>query len=326
MSLLKKIAAFFGKKNGIRTPEIDTGEEGTDGEGSRAAENASGIVRFSYSYNGSIGGNSYTYKIDARTRPVQIKLEHMLYPEYGEPEGEVGDDFLKLLEGLCRRCGIASWNGFNKYNKYVCDGSGFSLSIQYADGKVLTAHGSNSFPKGYREFKNALDALFEPEVEKIHKRERQKIIDRGIEGALDSMLVTFIQKGRSGSDRYEALITKKGVRSNNFDVKIKSVSGEFLPAGEYRIYKEVEDEDIGFPAFEEIVRRHGLIRWFNYDKSAEDYNNSEWFQLSLGFENEHLNAHGTEHPEGYDEFRKEFLELLVKTALKVAEKYPDPEE
>ena len=50
------------------------------------------------------------------------------------------------------------------------------------------------------------------------------------------------------------------------------------------------------------------------------------FQLSLGFENENLNAHGTEHPEGYDEFRKEFLELLVKTALKVAEKYPDPEE
>ena len=326
MSLFKKIAAFFGKKNGIRPPEIDTGEEGTDGAGSRATENASGIVRFSYSYNGSLGGNSYTYKIAARTRPVRMKLEHMLYPEYGEPEGEVGDDFLKLLEGLCRRCGIASWNGFNKYNKYVCDGSGFSLSIQYADGKVLTAHGSNSFPKGYREFKNALDALFDPEVEKIHGRERQKIIDRGLEGALDSMLVTFIQKGRSGSDRYEALITKKGVRSNNFDVKIKSVSGEFLPAGEYRIYKEVEDEDIDFPAFEEIVRRHGLIRWFNYDKAAEDYNNSEWFQLSLGFENEHLNAHGTEHPEGYDGFRKEFLELLVKTALKVAEKYPDPEE
>ncbi|MBP5780657.1 MAG: hypothetical protein J6X34_05420 [Clostridia bacterium] len=326
MSLFKKIAAFLGKKNGIRPPEIDTGEEGTDGAGSRATENASGIVRFSYSYNGSIGGNSYTYKIDARTRPVRMKLEHMLYPEYGEPEGEVGDDFLKLLEGLCRRCGIASWNGFNKYNKYVCDGSGFSLSIQYADGKVLTAHGSNSFPKGYREFKNALDALFDPEVEKIHGRERQKIIDRGLEGALDSMLVTFIQKGRSGSDRYEALITKKGVRSNNFDVKIKSVSGEFLPAGEYRIYKEVEDEDIDFPAFEEIVRRHGLIRWFNYDKAAEDYNNSEWFQLSLGFEKEYLNAHGTEHPEGYDGFRKEFLELLVKTALKVAEKYPDPEE
>ena len=317
MSLFKKIAAFFGKKNGIRPPEIDTGEEGTDGAGSRATENASGIVRFSYSYNGSIGGNSYTYKIDARTRPVRMKLEHMLYPEYGEPEGEVGDDFLKLLEALCRRCGIASWNGFNKYNKYICDGSGFSLSIQYADGKVLTAHGSNSFPKGYREFKNALDALFDPEVEKIHGRERQKIIDRGLEGALDSMLVTFIQKGRSGSDRYEALITKKGVRAGNFDVRIKSVSGEFLPAGEYRIYKEVEDEDIDFPAFEEIVRRHGLIRWFNYDKAAEDYNNSEWFQLSLGFENEHLNAHGTEHPEGYDGFRHEFLALLVKTFIHI---------
>ena len=146
MAVFDKIAKLFGKKNGINDREIDTGEEGTDGAGKHAGENQSGIVRFSYSYNGSIGGNSYTYKIDASARPVRIKLQHMEHPEYGEPEGEVGDDFLKLLEALCRRRGIASWNGFNKYNKYVCDGSGFSLSIQYADGKVLTAHGSNSFP------------------------------------------------------------------------------------------------------------------------------------------------------------------------------------
>ena len=53
-----------------------------------------------------------------------------------------------------------SWNGFDKVDKRVLDGTGFDLNIRFADGKELTASGSNAFPKGYNEAKASIKAFF----------------------------------------------------------------------------------------------------------------------------------------------------------------------
>ena len=313
MGLLEKIKRLFKKDE----PPFDFGDEGTDGEGERAKINNSAIVSFGYRYNGSIGGNSYSYEIDARKTPAVLKTEHMIYPEYGELTKEIDAAFVNKLEELYKDCRLAAWNGFNKYNPHICDGDGFSLSIRFADGGECYAHGSNSFPRGYGEFKTKLNAIFDPVVRQMHEEARQKIIDGGISGELRFFMANFIQKGSSGSDRYEALVSEQGVRTQNFDVRIKSVSGEFIEPGEYRICREVLDEAIGFGEFDAIVKKHNVMRWYNHDKAAEDYNNSEWFQLSLDFGDRTVNACGTEHPEGYDEFRREFLAQLVKTFVNI---------
>jgi hypothetical protein len=51
----------------------------------------------------------------------------------------------------------------------------------------------------------------------------------------------------------------------------------------------------------------------DFNQSADDYNNKEWFQLDWNFENGRIDAYGTAHPEHYDAFRKDFLTLLRQT-------------
>ena len=323
MAVFKKIKEWI-KKGGNETPDIDDfGDEGSEGAGDKAETNKSGIVRFEYRYNGSIGGDSFSWEAERVDNGVRLTAEEMVHREYGEMTRETDESFMARLETLYREQKLARWNGFDKFNRHVLDGSGFSLYIKFADGGRLSAHGSNSFPGGYREFKEKLREIFVPEVEKMHDDARAKLIEKGISGKLDFIMATFKQQGSSGSDSYEALISTRGVRMKNFDVTIRSVSGEFIAPGEYRVYRDVPDEAIGFERFDEIMKRHGIIRWINYDKAAKDYNNSEWFQLSLGFDEDYVNAHGTEHPDGYDAFRHDFLSELAAATQRVLRDYPD---
>ena len=310
MSVFSKIAAWFRRGKKINDPPHipDLGDEGTDGEGENAPVNTSGITSFSYSYIGSIGGGSYTYSVNAaETGAATLTVEHMEHRDYGELTGELPDGFLTELYRIYKECHIAAWNGFNKYNPHVCDGDGFSLSIGFVDKKSVSAHGSNSFPRGYRNFCEQMEALFKPEVEKLFEKARQQRIAQGLDAELDSIFAFFKQRGTSGADEYDIMLYKKGVRSCNFDLKIKSVSGEFFPKGTKRYFCEVPNEALDYAGFDAICKKYDVIQWYDYDKTAKDYNNSEWFQLSLGFGGTYVNACGTEHPAGYDGFRQEFL-------------------
>ena len=271
------------------------------------------IRSFEYHYNGSIGANSYQNTVTCTDEGITLSIEEMPFPEYGTLSCKVDSAFLHALEALCTESGVAGWNGFNRSNPDVCDGDGFSLYITYEDGKTISAHGSNSFPSGYRDFRDGLRELVAPYREQMQDKAKQEIIKKGIQGKLQSMLVVFIQHGKSGFDQYHVLITHEGIRKKNFEVRIKSVSGEIFPKGELNLYKEVPDKMLSWDKFEKLFRKHNIINWYNYDKAAEDYNNAEWFQLGIGFEDNHISAMGTEHPEGYDVFRKDFLTLLKKT-------------
>ena len=316
LGILTILCNFFGCQK-----ENISGEKGDDGLGLRAVPNESGAVAFSYSYDGTIGANSYSYDVkreeDGR---VFFTYESMEYPDYGEMKREVDGSFLDSLNAVYLEHNLCRWDGYNKYDPYVDDGDGFSVRFTFSDGKSMSAHGSNCYPEGYWEFSEAMHALIDPLVSGMLEEKRQEMIERGFDGTVDFLMVTFIQKGASGSDKYEFLISQGGVRSPNYDVSIHSESGEFLPEGDYRVYREVPDEYIGFDEVQELIDRYSLIEWYNYDKAAEDYNNSEWFQIDFGFTGDsRLSAMGTEPPPHYAEFRHEFLKLMTEKMLKIAE-------
>ncbi len=314
MGVLTLFGGLFGCRSGI-------GEKGENGLGIFAKTNASGLTGFSYSYDGTIGGNNYSY--DVRKMPdgkIVFNYESMEYPDYGEMKKEVGQALLDRLEEIYREQKICRWEGYNKYNPNVCDGSGFSLRFSFADGKSMSAHGSNCYPNGYREFADAMHSICDPIAREMREEKRAEMIAHGFDGTVDFVMATFIQQGSSGSDQYEFLLSHEGVRSKNYDVRIRSVSGEFLPPGNYQIYRNVPDEYIDFYGVQELIDRYRLIEWYNYDKAAEDYNNSEWFQLSFGFDGgSNLSAMGTEPPEHYAEFRHDFLKLMAEGLLRIRE-------
>ena len=271
------------------------------------------IKRFTYHYDGTIGGNSHTYDVKvADDGTAVIKILDMMHYDYGEMEGTVDSDFVMALESLCNKHNVRRFDGFDKVNRYVCDGSGFSLNITYNNGKTVSAHGMNESPKGFYEFAEDMHQLFKPCCERIYAAALQKKIEKGVSGEPTFIMANFIQGGTSGSDRYEVLISRQGIRDNNYEVSIRSVSGDFFPVGEYKIYTAVPDNDIDWEGFAKLVEKYGLVKWMDYDRAAEDYNNSEWFQLDLSFEQGRISAMGTLPPENYDDFRRDFLNLLRK--------------
>ena len=271
------------------------------------------ITKFNYNYDGTIGGNSHRYEVSVSGQTAAIKVYDMLHHDYGDMTDTVGAEFVQSLEDLCRKHRVNRFDGYDKTDRRICDGHGFSLHITYDNGKTVDAYGRNSSPKGFNEFSEEMHALFRPYCERMCEAALQKKKEKGVSGGLTFILMNFIQKGASGSDRYEVMISRQNIRQQNVEVRISSVSGEFFPEGDHNFYKTVPDEEIDWDAFAALVKKYNLTQWMDYEKAAQDYNNCEWFQMGFDFEEGHISAMGTEHPENYEAFRKDFLTLLRKT-------------
>ena len=309
------IASLFGCSGKTDDPVDPTeigGVKGNDGAGDNAVENESGLAEFSYSYSGSVGGGDRSYSVTKEDGVITFEYSNLFNIDYGDLSCQVKQELLDELYSLYIDQNIARWDGFDKTNSDVLDGYGFSVYMAFEDGGTLTACGSNASPEGYSEFEERLEEIFAPYVEELESHANAEKIEKGVSGNLDSIMVTFKQHGESGDDEYNINIYKAEDRENNFDVTIKSVSGEFFEAGRYRYYCSLEDEAIDFEGFQEIIEKYDLVKWMGYDETAENYNDCEWFQLDFSFsEDGYISAMGTEHPENYDQFRSDFLKHLA---------------
>ena len=55
---------------------------------------------------------------------------------------------------------VVEWDGFNKFDKYVLDGNGFSFSLENKNGEKVSADGYMKWPKNYTTVKSKLDKIF----------------------------------------------------------------------------------------------------------------------------------------------------------------------
>lgn len=118
------------------------------------------VLNFYFSHNGMSSYDCYNYTVKqvGNIPHVTVDCVGAKEPLRRNADQRLTEDLTKLL----KECQVISWNGFNKVANGVLDGSGFSLTMELADGRKITAHGSNSFPKGYQRFKQKLDEMFLP--------------------------------------------------------------------------------------------------------------------------------------------------------------------
>ena len=118
------------------------------------------VRSFSFSHNGMSSYDCYNYTVRINGSIPQVEVD---YAGAKEPLRRYADSRLtEDLTNIIREYQVLSWDGFNKVAKDVLDGSGFSLSLELADGRRISAHGSNSFPKGYHKFERKIEAMFGP--------------------------------------------------------------------------------------------------------------------------------------------------------------------
>ena len=69
------------------------------------------------------------------------------------------------FSALVQEMGLAEWNGYHKIDRDVLDGASFSLNVEFEDGGVIDASGSNCFPRDYSEKASAIGEFFEKLME-----------------------------------------------------------------------------------------------------------------------------------------------------------------
>ncbi len=276
------------------------------------------VKSFEFYYNGSIGADSHNFKVAVDGDVVTIKYEDMLLPAYDVMTDTLPAVVLDSLTQLCRKHNVQNWDGFDGVNRYVLDGWGFSLYVSFDDGRSLSAHGSNMWPDGYHAFRDDMYTVMKPYLDQVKEKYRQMKIARGIGDKLQYVWINFIQKGKSGGNRFELRLSRDSA-DTSVSITIDDYSGEFWqPDTHGYLSGSVPDAQFCWNEIEALAKRCEIIQWIDYDKAAEDYNNSEWFQMRVEYDQGFISAMGTEHPEHYDDFRAGLLRLLADNCERYA--------
>ena len=82
------------------------------------------------------------------------------YDAMGDPiaESVISDGEWNDVMRLAAECGIAGWDGFDEMDG--TSDAGFSFEAEDADGGILFAQGTGSFPEGYEAFEKGIRAIF----------------------------------------------------------------------------------------------------------------------------------------------------------------------
>ena len=109
-----------------------------------------GIESLSYSYGSGMGGYvEYTLKKQDNLAFYTYKCMGCL--EEKDIKKTVDGSYLDKIADIVKKYDMGKWDGFNKSEDGVMDGSGFTLKIEFDDEKGIEAHGYMKYPSNYRE-------------------------------------------------------------------------------------------------------------------------------------------------------------------------------
>ena len=262
------------------------------------------ITKFSFRHNGMRRDHIYTY--GAEKTPNGTLLTLSLWAGSKVTETVIKEPLLEELTELAAKYNLKKWDGFDRTNHEVMDGSGFQLSATYSDGTVIEAEGSNSFPNGYRDFKDSLHEIFNPLIDAYANLYPKKVESK----ELTSILVNY--SGNYSFNKFIfALSLGDSGRKNTFSVEIDDKTGEFYPDGKFHLYGNVDD--VSMEPFQRIIEKYNIASWNGHDAAAPDYADCEYYQLHFDYASgEAVSASGTVYLDGYKEFRRDILSAMFK--------------
>lgn len=318
MGLLTLLTNAFGCTKGtndVETPSLPDDEFGIEGED--FSQNGSGeykkVTKLEFYVNGY--GPCFTYDIhkDDEDANKTILVYENMEDGISEMICEVDDETIEKLSKLCAQCNVVSWDGFNRNAKGVLDGSGFGLYADFEDGTHVGSHGSNSFPKHYSEFEKGIIEIFKPVVENYMSQKQDELYQSGAYNQpLKMAMINYKGRGASGSDSYSFLFRDSTSTGNQADVTVKSVSGDLIEAGNYRYCDNPENIDELLAGIQDVLVKYDVYKWNGYDKSTDDFNDREWFQLDFYYPEASIKCCGCGDTEHYEEVRAELLQVIFE--------------
>ena len=123
------------------------------------------ITSFSFTHTGMSAEECFRYSAEQTEEGVRLYTEE-LFVNGLIVDTLIDEPILEQLGEIAGKYHLDQWDGFDKSNNRVSDGSRFALSILLADEKTIFAQGSNKFPDGYADAMGEICALFEDLIER----------------------------------------------------------------------------------------------------------------------------------------------------------------
>ena len=130
--------------------------------GAAPPEDLPAVKTFRYATSGMCIEEFNRYQIKETARGCFAWIERHNDDHYVLP---LTDEDMSSFSALVRALNLAEWNGYHEIDRYALDGASFSLSVEFEDGGVIDASGSNCFPRGYGEKASAIRDFFEKLME-----------------------------------------------------------------------------------------------------------------------------------------------------------------
>ncbi len=122
------------------------------------------IKYFEYYHSAGMMMNSdERYILEKVKDSYKITVKKVNEPPESAITKKVSIDFVQELENILKKYNVEKWDGFNKSDPNVLDGSSFSITINMTDGNHINAHGYMMYPKDYGKVVKEIEELFEGE-------------------------------------------------------------------------------------------------------------------------------------------------------------------
>lgn len=292
------------------------GIKGSNGKGIFGKANKSDIVYYSYGDYDSFNPYSDTFTLSKENGVTTYTMTDCNHGEYGEMSMVVDSGIFEQIKEIYLKHKAYKWDGYSKTNTMVLDGGGFSMNMRFEDGASYRVSGSNCAPKDFYDYANEVNALFEDYNKQLLERKKNELIEAGVKGKLTSIFIYFHQNGIGKKDEYSVYTYEDGDDSNCINMRIQTSENEIFEKDSYSFSKTLKNEDLHFELIEEMVKKYDMTKWISWEEAAENYDESEWFQIKLEYEEGTIYAEGTKPPEHYEEFRSDILKYfadIIKT-------------
>ncbi|MBE5874725.1 MAG: hypothetical protein E7287_10040 [Lachnospiraceae bacterium] len=263
------------------------------------------ITLFSFTHTGMSTEECFLYSAEQTENGIRLYTEE-LFSGGLIVDKIVDEPVLEQLSEIANKYHLDKWDGFDKKNKHVMDGSDFSLSVTLADGKTISAHGSKSFPDGFADVEREIRGLFEDLIDRYGNRYPKTLES----DELDYIFLTLRRKTDAGDEHFEVSVGCQPDDRISLNIWINGYS-EFYPAGQYPFF-DGYCESFPFDEFQSIIREYDVPSWNGWNKTVEGCY-EEWIQMKLGYASgEEISVMGSLFPEKYAFFRNAFLKAAVK--------------
>lgn len=280
---------------GNNEAQVTEGSEGTGGVQEMK------IRSFSFSHNGMSMEQCYNYDLKKEEGKTILTCS-VVVPGQGfvDTSFEVDEGALEEFEKLVNEYQLWKWDGFNEYAKDILDGAGFSMSFETEDGKRISAHGSNSFPKNYSQVGPRISSAFNKVVVESGKVYPRTVVREGL-------TEVYVNYSKSSENKLFSVNVQQNASSLGLSITVYGYEDKL---GHKTYTYRGACGSFPFEEVQEVVKKYDLLSLNGWNVS--DYEpNKDYFCINLGYESgEYITMEGDTPPRDYEAVKEELIDIL----------------